>query len=171
MTGTTETSPTRRPPRNAFWTAVETLMIVVFLGMLAVMFIQVVARYALAVGVPWTDETARFLYISQIFIGASVAQRYGEHIRITMGLEALPPGARRIVEGLGDLLTAAVAVALLAGSILMIGRTSGTTASTLPITMAWVYGAQALGVILYILLLLKDLATQWFGRGSAGEIR
>lgn len=140
-----------------FWTAIEAVMIATFLGMLAVMFVQVVSRYLLAVGVPWTDETSRFLYIAQIFLGTAIAQRYGAHIRITLFIDMLPERPRRILEAVSDVLVLAIASALIFGAYLMILRTSNVSASTLPITMAWLYGVQGLGIVLFGLLVLRDL--------------
>lgn len=160
------------PPESVgtriFWTVVEVAMIAAFIGMLAVMFIQVVSRYALAIGVPWTDETSRFLYIAQIFLGAAIAQRYGAHIRITIFLDMLSERPRRFFDALGDLLVLVISAALIYGAWLMIQRTSNVAASTLPVTMAWLYGVQALGVVLYALLVLRDLFIKLRGafRGS-----
>jgi TRAP-type transport system small permease protein len=145
------------PPKSAFWSIVETVMILAFVGMLAVMLIQVVARYALAIGVPWTDEASRYLYITQIFLGLAVAERYGMNIRVTLVLDMLSRKARRAVETVGYLLTIVIAVAVFVGALRMISQTGNVAASTLPITMAWLYGVQALGLALYVLILGKDI--------------
>ncbi|WP_425073560.1 TRAP transporter small permease [Sagittula sp. S175] len=105
----TETSVATMTPVNAtgpVWRLIEWAMLACFIGMLAVMFIQVTARYALAVGVPWTDETSRFLYIGQIFLGMSIAQRYGQHIRTTVALDLMGPRLRRLSETLAEIVTA-----------------------------------------------------------------
>jgi TRAP-type transport system small permease protein len=145
------------PPKSAFWIFVETAMILAFIGMLAVMLIQVVSRYALAIGVPWTDEASRYLYITQIFLGLAVAERYGMNIRVTLVLDMLSTSIRSVIEAIGYLLTIAIAVAVLFGAMRMINQTGNVAASTLPVTMAWLYGVQALGLALYIMLLAKDV--------------
>ncbi|PSK87542.1 TRAP-type C4-dicarboxylate transport system permease small subunit [Limimaricola soesokkakensis] len=161
----TETSilEAHEPPPNRFWQVLEGIVILIFLGMLAAMFVQVVSRYALGIGVPWTDETARFLYIGQIFLGAAIAQRHGAHIRVTLLLDLLPPAVSRIVASLADLLLLLTALALLVGTYEMTLRTSNVKASTLPITMAAIYAVQGLGIGLYTLLVARDLIRRLTG--------
>ncbi|KMK65051.1 TRAP transporter small permease [Puniceibacterium sp. IMCC21224] len=158
-------SPARRyAPANMFWTAVEVIMVASFLGMLAVMFIQVVARYAIGAGVPWTDETSRFLFIAEIFLGAAIAQRYGEQIRIVVLLDVLPSKVRQIFEIVSHVLVILIAAGLVWGSWGMIDRTSSVMASTLPVPFAWLYAVQGVGVVLMVLLVMRDLwkdITDW----------
>lgn len=156
----TETSVETMTPVTAtgpVWRLIEWAMLACFIGMLAVMFIQVTARYALAVGVPWTDETSRFLYIGQIFLGMSIAQRYGQHIRITVALDLMGPRLRRLSETLAEIVTAVIGVALIVGAVQMMLKSGNASASTLPIRMSAIYGVQALGLALYTLLVMKDV--------------
>ncbi len=161
-------SPPSRP--GPFWTAVETVMILAFITMLGVMFVQVTSRYALGIGVPWTDETSRFLYIAQIFLGVPVAQRYGAHIRITIMIDPLPPRLRRVVDAIGDIVILVITLALVVGAYRMMQRTSGVLASTLPVSMAMIYGVQGLGILLYALLVARDAFGKLrdiFGKGPS----
>jgi len=146
-----------QPPQNAFWRAVETAMILAFISMLLVMFIQITARYALSVAVPWTDEASRFLYISQIFLGLCIAQRYGQHIRVTVALDLMPQRFRSITEAVADILTAIIAIALIVGATKMMIKSGNALASTLPIRISVLYAVQAFGLFLYMLLVLNDI--------------
>ncbi len=147
---------------NTFWRVVETAMILAFISMLVVMFIQIAARYALSVAVPWTDESSRFLYIAQIFLGLSIAQRYGQHIRVTVALDLMPLRMRRITEALADLLTALIGIALIVGAAKMMVKSGSAMASTLPLRMSVIYGVQGVGLFLYTVLVLKDVRDQLF---------
>ncbi len=149
-------NPSSATRSGLFWTVIETAMILAFITMLGVMFVQVTSRYALGVGVPWTDETSRFLYITQIFLGVAVAQRYGAHIRITIMMDLLPPRLRRAAEAFSDILVLVITFALIVGAYRMMGRTSGVLASTLPVSMAMIYAVQGLGILLYALLVARD---------------
>lgn len=162
------TEPAPEPSRSFFWTVIETAMVIAFIAMLVVMFVQVVSRYALAIGVPWTDETSRFLYIAQIFLGLSIAQRYGQHIRITVALDLMGQRLRRMTEALSDLLTALICIALIIGGIEMIRKSGNALASTLPIPMSVIYGIQCLGIALYTLLVLKDIHEKLFSNNDKG---
>ena len=157
-------SQSRNSAASFFWTFVEALMVLSFLGMLAVMFIQVVSRYAIGAGVPWTDETSRFLFIVEIFLGAAIAQRYGEQIRIIVLLELLPRQARRIFEILSHICVILISAGLIWGAWGMMQRTASVMASTLPVPFAALYGVQSLGIILLVLLVCRDLwkdVTDW----------
>lgn len=168
MSADSAADPVPRPSRNPFWFAVEAAMILAFISMLVVMFIQVVSRHALAVGVPWTDETSRFLYIAQIFLGLSIAQRYGQHIRITVALDLMGPRLRRITEAFADLLTALICILLIVGAVEMMRKSGNALASTLPLPMSAIYGVQCVGIALYALLVLKDLRDKLFYHDDKG---
>lgn len=146
-----------------FWLAVEVLMTTAFVAMLAVMFVQVASRYVLGIGVPWTDETSRFLFIAEIFFGAAIAQRYGAQIRITIVLDLLSDRARRWFDIVGDVLTAGIAMTVVVGAYQMMGRTQNVSASTIPVSFANLYLVQAIGIAMLISLLLKDIVGAFRG--------
>ncbi len=160
----TESDYATRP--GAFWRVVEIVMVGCFIGMLAVMFVQVASRYAFGIGVPWTDETSRFLFIGEIYLGAAIAQRYASQIRITVLLDVVPPNVRRICEGVSDILVAAISLGLAWGSWGMIDRTMNVMASTLPISFAVLYGVQGIGIVMVAVLALRDA---WFKFARHGE--
>ncbi|EAS48334.1 putative small permease protein, TRAP-type C4-dicarboxylate transporter (DctQ subunit) [Aurantimonas manganoxydans SI85-9A1] len=153
-----------------FWRFVEVVMTLAFIAMLVVMFIQVASRYALGIGVPWTDETSRFLFIAEIFLGAAIAQRYGAQIRITVLLDLLSARVRRWFDILGDVLTAAIAILVVVGAFEMMGRTQNVSASTIPVSFANLYLIQAVGLIMLIALLLKDIADAFRGAGQTDSM-
>ncbi|MEF2552585.1 TRAP transporter small permease [Aurantimonas sp. A2-1-M11] len=138
-------------------------MTLAFIAMLVVMFVQVASRYALGIGVPWTDETSRFLFIAEIFLGAAIAQRHGAQIRITILLDLMSPRIRRWFDILGDVLTAGIAILVVAGAFEMMGQTQNVSASTIPVSYANLYLVQAVGLIMLIALLLKDIADAFRG--------
>lgn len=153
----------------AFWTALETLMVLLFLAMLAAMFLQVVARYAIGVGVPWTDETSRFLFVGQIFLGAAIAQRQGAQIRITVLLDLLPDTLRRALEIVSDLLLVAIALGLIFGAWGMAIRTADVAASTIDVSVSWLYTVQMVGVGIIALLAARDVWLTLTGSSRARD--
>lgn len=54
----------------------------IFLIMLAIMFIQVIFRYALHQPLAWSEELARFLFVVCTFLGAAIATKERGHIEI-----------------------------------------------------------------------------------------
>jgi TRAP-type C4-dicarboxylate transport system permease small subunit len=57
---------------------------VVLLAMLASMVWQVICRFVLKLSVPWTDELARYLFITLAYIGAGAAISENTHVEISL---------------------------------------------------------------------------------------
>lgn len=60
---------------------ISTLILIV---LLTVMVWQVVARFILKLSVPWTDELARYLWISITYVGAGAAISENNHVEISI---------------------------------------------------------------------------------------
>lgn len=142
---------------RTLWQTIEYLATLFFLATLAVMFIQVISRYAIGTAVPWTDETSRFLFIGAVYLGAAVCQLNSAHIRVTVIVELVPPRVRRWLEIGQSVAVAIVTAALVAGCIEMAINSSNLRAATLPITFAWLYAVQGIGLFLVFLLSLRDV--------------
>lgn len=57
---------------------------VAFLVMLILLVVQVACRYVLKMPLAWSEELARFVYVSVSFLGASIAIRESSHITINL---------------------------------------------------------------------------------------
>lgn len=74
----------------------EPAIIVVSLGVvISLLFADVVARFAFQTSVPWAGEVARFAFVYMIYFGISYAIREKRHLRVTLLVDAAPPGLRR----------------------------------------------------------------------------
>lgn len=56
----------------------------IFLGMLILMFTQVVFRYFLESPLPWSEEIIRYLFIASAYLGGAIATMEREHIEINI---------------------------------------------------------------------------------------
>jgi TRAP-type C4-dicarboxylate transport system permease small subunit len=74
-------------------TSVTVLAILTF-----VVFYSVLLRYAFKSPLAWSEEIARYLFIWLIFLGISVAEQYGEHFKIELFIEMVPPKVRIVIE-------------------------------------------------------------------------
>jgi TRAP-type C4-dicarboxylate transport system permease small subunit len=151
-----------------FWKAVETAAVVCFLATLTVMFIQVVSRYAIGAAVPWTDETSRYLFICSVFLGAAICQLRSAQIRVTIVLDMLSPATRRWFETIQLVCTAVVAAALVVGCIKMAITSSNLRAATLPITFAWLYAVQGLGLLMILVISLRQIRRSLLAKAPGG---
>jgi TRAP-type transport system small permease protein len=70
-----------------------------FMGMLAVAFMQAALRYLFDFGFSWTEELARYLQIWLVFLGAALVFGKLGHVNINLFVHRLSP-AGRLVAGL-----------------------------------------------------------------------
>jgi len=69
------------------------------------LFLQTAFRYVLFVPIGWAEEAARIGLIWLTFLGATVCSRRGLHSRFTILFDRAPPGLRRGMGALSDLVT------------------------------------------------------------------
>jgi len=87
----------------------------------------------------WTDELSRFLMVWLAGFGWIVSARRRGHVRIRFFHDLLPPSAWRATEAVIQL-----AMAVLGGVVAwygwyLVGRNGDLDATTLPVSMAWMY--------------------------------
>jgi TRAP-type C4-dicarboxylate transport system permease small subunit len=88
---------------NAGIDAVAVGVVIAAVGvMFAVVVAQVFCRYVLNASLVWAEEAARYLLVLTTFGGASVAMRRGAHMTVRVVADRLPEGARRAVDGFGQ---------------------------------------------------------------------
>ncbi|WP_066304298.1 TRAP transporter small permease [Bacillus sp. FJAT-29814] len=80
-----------RLPKKAFWGSILSektsgvinfLNSIVFLGMLLLMFAQVLSRYVIHEPIPWSEELIRYAFIITTYFGAAIAVQKGVHVEI-----------------------------------------------------------------------------------------
>lgn len=70
--------------RRRFFAAIEALLFVHVVALLALIVLQVFTRYVLQAGVTWTEEVARMILVWTVMLGAAVAMDRNEHYVITI---------------------------------------------------------------------------------------
>lgn len=104
-----------------------------------------VATRALGEPLIWTDELSRFLMVWLAVFGWMLATRKRTHVRIRFFQDRLPQPAHRLAE------VAIQAAMTLFGALVtvygagLIGKNHDLEATSLPISMAWLYAPLALG--------------------------
>jgi tripartite ATP-independent transporter DctM subunit len=71
-----------------------------------ILFAGVVSRYVFNAPLTWSDELASILFLWLAMLGAVIALRRGEHMRLTTFLNLMPPRGRAWVETLGTCVVA-----------------------------------------------------------------
>lgn len=67
----------------------EYLLIVSLIANVLLVFMQVIMRTVFKNSITWSEELSRYIFIWQIWLGASMALKYNEHIRVTLILSFL----------------------------------------------------------------------------------
>lgn len=93
--------------RAAFW-----VVTVVMGGMVALVSVQVLLRYAFQNSIDWADDVSRLLFVASIFLAVPLGIKSGAHIGIDALVEKLPAAAQawlaRIAAALTIMLMAVV---------------------------------------------------------------
>ena len=84
--------------------ALESLNAVVLLCMFVIVMLSVVFRVVVAVPASWTEELAQYTLIFLAFIGAAAVMRDERHIAITVFVDRMRRGPRRVLNIVNRLL-------------------------------------------------------------------
>lgn len=127
---------------------------------------QIFSRYVLNHSLFWSEELARYLFIYLVFLGAAIVLRRDGHIQVSFFVEQLPPGLRRAIAALVDLLLLGFVGVVLVQSVrlaLMVW-TVPTAALLIPWTL--VYLGILLGMAAMVLVMLGALWRHVTGRSE-----
>jgi tripartite ATP-independent transporter DctM subunit len=137
--------------------AVETVAAALVLVEIGVLFSGVIARYAFHRPIVWSDEFASILFLWLSMLGAVVALRRGEHMRMTALVARLQPSARALTE------TLAIAASLVFLGLVMhpaweyASEEAAIVTPALEVSNAWRAAAIPVGIALMIVVALLRL--------------
>lgn len=83
-------------------------MLIIMLGLMVVLvFANVVLRYGFNLGITFSEEVSRFLFIWVVFLGAVLTLRDNAHLGVHMLTKALPLGGKKACKLFSDAATLA----------------------------------------------------------------
>ena len=140
-------------------------------GMFVVVLAQVVFRYVLAHPLPWSEELARYLMVWVACLAASEAYARGNHVGVTLIVNAVRPGQRKIMT-----LIIHLAVCVLMGVVIYQGfalsyMQASQQSPALELPMTWPYLAVPVGACLIFIQAAALFFKQMAGPSSGGEAR
>ena len=115
------------------------------------------ARYAFGHPYPWSDEAAQLLFIWLAVLGAAIALRRSEHMKLTAFLRPLGPRGRSWAEALANVLVAAVLLALLSPAWQHFDTLAEGLSPVMQINEGWRGAALLVGVALMMLSAMQNL--------------
>ncbi len=95
----------------------------------------------------WTDELSRFLMVWLAVFGWILASRRRIHVRIRFFQDKLPRAAYRIVENAIQLALLVFGVLVAWHGVALVAKNHDLDATTLPISMSWMYAPMVLAGI------------------------
>jgi TRAP-type C4-dicarboxylate transport system permease small subunit len=118
--------------------ALEIVACALLFLLLVIVLSGVVSR---AAGEPliWTDEGARFVMVWLASFGWMIAGRRRAHVRIRYFQNLLPPGLHHGVEWVIQLAMVVFGAALAWYGVYLVQRNQELEATSLPLSMAWLY--------------------------------
>ncbi|WP_162341183.1 MULTISPECIES: TRAP transporter small permease [Cyclobacterium] len=132
-----------------------------FMVMIAVVLLQVVARYALPWAPNWTEELARFSFIYLVSVGAALSIKDQGYVSVNTFLDRLSPKAKARMQAVILLFILIIMGTQFIFSLPLMDIVSLQKSPALNLNMAFMYAAMAimgLFTSLYALLeLLKKL--------------
>lgn len=137
--------------------ALEALLVLALATMVALVFGNVVLRYAFNSGITVSEELSRWLFIWLTFLGAVVALHEHRHLGTDMLLARLGPAGRRACMAVAHLLMLGVCVLLLQGAVEQMRINWQVSAPSSGLPMAVVYGAAVVFAASALPMLLLDL--------------
>ena len=159
-------------PKISLWMRRLVLPVIFALGgvMFLVVLAQVVFRYVLSHPLPWSEELARYLMVWVACLAASEAYARGNHVGVTLIVNAVRPSLRKIM-----ILFIHLAVCVLMGVVvyqgfvlsLMVGDQQ-SPAMQLPMT--WPYMAVPVGAALIFIQATALFFKQMSGLPPGGDI-
>lgn len=133
-------------------------------GMTVIVLIGVIFRYVIGTPLGWTEEAARYLMIWAASLAISMGIMKGEHVGITLLVNALPPALRRSLAILIHLAILAFLWVLTHRGFLMALSGRNQFAPLLGVTMFWSLAsipvAGGLAMLQTVFLMLKMLFPQ-----------
>jgi TRAP-type C4-dicarboxylate transport system permease small subunit len=114
--------------------------------MTAAVLAQVFFRYVLNRPISWTEEFSIFSMIWMAFLVAPIAYRSGANVSIEVIRDLFKGRTLAVLNVVMSLLVLGILAVLFRHSLIYMQRGFGSTASSLPITMGWIYISMPLGL-------------------------
>ncbi|CAN5324362.1 hypothetical protein BH23BAC1_BH23BAC1_32270 [soil metagenome] len=136
------------------------------MGMVLVVVLQIIARFALPWSPHWTEEMARFFFIYLVSIGAGLALKDHAYVNVTTFLQKFSPKGRHFME-IGILFSISLLMLIMfISSFTLLNIVSLYQSPALQINMAIIYFSMTLlsfFVLFYSLLLIMDKLKNYKG--------
>lgn len=126
----------------------EVTIIVMFALMVIVIFSQVIMRKVFNNSLYWSEELGKFLFVWISWLGISLGEREGEHIKINILTDKLPFRKAHAMNILSSLIVLAICIVTFYYSSSLVISQHTTRYAGIGISISWGYLAVAVGTAL-----------------------
>ena len=155
---------------DAFYRALEVVMVICITTMLIMVFGNVVLRIFFNTGIDLSEEIPRFAFVWMTFLGAIVGMRKRAHLGVDVVVKALPVWGQRICWGLSQAVMLVCCIYIVYGTWLQHDIIKGNASPVAQISMLWVFGVSYLSGTAIGLICLSNLWRLATGRVQDAEL-
>jgi TRAP-type C4-dicarboxylate transport system permease small subunit len=129
-----------KPLIDHLFRAFELIIVLCLAAMVAMVFGNVVLRYAFDSGIALSEELSRFLFVWLTFIGAVVVARENAHMGVETLVARLGPSGRLLCMVVSDLIVLLCCAVFFWGTWRQAPLNASNVAPITGISMLWIYG-------------------------------
>ena len=142
---------------RAIGAIVEPMAAVILVVEVAILASGVFSRYVLHNAIVWTDELATILFLWLAMLGAVIAYRRGEHMRLTALYRRRPPRQQAIFDAITSVVVSLFALELMPSSYAFIIQEQIDLTPALNIPRSYVVSAITVALILILIISIMRL--------------
>ncbi|RYF15731.1 MAG: TRAP transporter small permease [Comamonadaceae bacterium] len=155
---------------DLFFKLLELLVVLALVGMVIMVFGNVVLRYAFNSGILVSEEMSRYFFIWLTYIGAMIAMRERGHLGVDTLVRRLPRAGKKACLFLSEALMLFVNVLFFIGTWKMHELQVTSISPVVGISMIWVYGVGYVVAVVMALFNLEVLFRLLTGRLAEEEL-
>ncbi|MBA9027412.1 MULTISPECIES: TRAP transporter small permease [Bacillaceae] len=149
----------------------ESIIAVIFSGMVILTFAQVLSRFVFNISIGWTEEISRYFFVWLIYLSAAMAAKHGRHIRVEIIDTFFPRSISKWFGLLSDILWVAftIFVAFYGYEMVMMMMGHGQLSPAVQLPMWLVYSIIPIGYALIALRVLQGIIGRFRGDDELSE--
>lgn len=155
---------------DLFFRLLELLVVIALVGMVFMVFGNVVLRYFFNSGILVSEEMSRYFFIWLTYTGAMIAMRGREHLGVDTLVRRLPRQGKKLCLFLSEGLMLVVNVLFFIGTWKMHELQVTNISPVVGISMIWVYGIGYVVAVVMALFNISVLARLLTGRIADDEL-
>lgn len=142
----------------------EYILVYSMMFSVALVFLQVIMRYVFSSSLSWSEELARYLFLWQIWLGASYAVKERKHLRIEAVQSMIKSASGKIRFELVALflwLVFSIFMVYKGGELVKLLFIRGQVSPAMRVPMAYAYASVPVGCLLMSIRLIAEIMTMF----------